>query len=48
VTLADGGEIRREHFKPDQSFEEQPLPAIRAPREADLCLRRLDALAGLI
>lgn len=47
VTLAEGRETRRERFEPDRSFEEQPLPAIRAPREADLCLRRLDALAGL-
>jgi glucosamine 6-phosphate synthetase-like amidotransferase/phosphosugar isomerase protein len=47
LTLADGRETRRDAFAPDRSFEEQSLPAVRAPREGDLCLRRLDALAGL-
>ena len=47
VTLADGRELRRERFSPDRAFEERQLPTVRAPRERDLCLRRLDALAGL-
>jgi glucosamine 6-phosphate synthetase-like amidotransferase/phosphosugar isomerase protein len=46
VTLAGGREVRREHFTPDRAFEEQPLPAVRAPREGDLCLKRLSALAS--
>jgi glucosamine 6-phosphate synthetase-like amidotransferase/phosphosugar isomerase protein len=47
VTLEDGREVRRQSFVPDRAFEEQSLPAVRAPREGDLCLRRLDFLAGL-
>ncbi len=47
VTLADGREIERERFDPDRAFEEQSLPAVRAPREGALCLQRLTALAGL-
>ena len=47
VTLVDGREVRREEFEPNRAFEEDSLPAVRAPREGHLCLRRLDALADL-
>jgi glucosamine 6-phosphate synthetase-like amidotransferase/phosphosugar isomerase protein len=46
VTLADGAEVASERFRPQREFEEQPLPAVRAPREADLCRRWLDGLPG--
>jgi glucosamine 6-phosphate synthetase-like amidotransferase/phosphosugar isomerase protein len=47
VTLRDGREIRRQRFSPNRSFEEQSLPAVRAPREGALCLERLAALTSL-
>jgi glucosamine 6-phosphate synthetase-like amidotransferase/phosphosugar isomerase protein len=46
VTLTDGSEVARERFSPDDRFHEEPLPPVRAPREADLCLRWLKTLPG--
>jgi glucosamine 6-phosphate synthetase-like amidotransferase/phosphosugar isomerase protein len=46
LTVADGAEVRRERFEPDRAYREQPLPAVRAPREGALCLARLAALAS--
>jgi glucosamine 6-phosphate synthetase-like amidotransferase/phosphosugar isomerase protein len=45
VVAVDRGKIvARETFRPDMSFEEDPLPTVRAPHERDATLRRLAAL----
>jgi hypothetical protein len=45
VLLVNGGRIvGRDSFQPDMSFEEQPLPAVRAPKEARATLARLATL----
>jgi glucosamine 6-phosphate synthetase-like amidotransferase/phosphosugar isomerase protein len=45
VVAVEGGEIvSRDRFTPDTSFEEKPLPAVRAPDEARACLARLASL----
>lgn len=42
-----GGRIEcRERFATHAYVEEKPLPAVRAPDEADFCLRRLAAIAA--
>jgi hypothetical protein len=48
LALAHGREVWREQFKPDHSHEETPLPAVRAPREAASCLKRLAAIAAAV
>jgi glucosamine 6-phosphate synthetase-like amidotransferase/phosphosugar isomerase protein len=46
LLVRDGDVVVRTRFTPDHEFvEENPLPAVRAPREAEFCLSRLDALA---
>jgi glucosamine 6-phosphate synthetase-like amidotransferase/phosphosugar isomerase protein len=46
LALRDGGVACRASFRPDRSYvEETALPAVRAPGEADSCLRRLAAIA---
>ena len=47
VVLADGRELGRERFRPNRDFEENPLPAVRAPKEGAFCRQRLAALAAL-
>jgi glutamine---fructose-6-phosphate transaminase (isomerizing) len=44
VAVADGAIVERDEFAPDRSFEEEPLPAVRAPDEARSCLARLATL----
>jgi glucosamine 6-phosphate synthetase-like amidotransferase/phosphosugar isomerase protein len=45
VVAVEGGTIvARDTFRPDSSFEEEPLPAVRAPDEARTCLQRLASL----
>lgn len=45
LLAVDAGRIvRRGRFQPDTSFEEAPLPAVRAPAERDATLARLAAL----
>jgi glucosamine--fructose-6-phosphate aminotransferase (isomerizing) len=45
VLAVDGGRVlRRGRFQPDLSFEEEPLPAVRAPEERAASLARLAAL----
>jgi glucosamine--fructose-6-phosphate aminotransferase (isomerizing) len=45
VFAVDGGKVvARERFRPDMSFVEDDLPAVRAPHERDATLRRLAAL----
>ena len=44
VAVEHGAIVARERFSPDMSFEEEPLPAVRAPDEARSCLERLAML----
>jgi len=46
VQLERGRETSRTRFNPDRRFEDQPLPPVRAPKEAALCLKRLAILAA--
>ena len=48
VTLERGRVAATARFRPDSSFEEQPLPAVRAPDEGAVCLRRLAAIAAAL
>jgi glucosamine 6-phosphate synthetase-like amidotransferase/phosphosugar isomerase protein len=45
VALEGGRVVQSERFVPDRSFEEAPLPSVRAPDEGDFCLKLLAALA---
>ena len=44
VAVESGKIVARESFEPDRSFEEEPLPAVRAPAEGRSCLERLARL----
>ena len=45
VTAVENGKVvARDTFSPDLSFEEEPLPSVRAPDEARSCLARLARL----
>jgi glucosamine 6-phosphate synthetase-like amidotransferase/phosphosugar isomerase protein len=44
VTVESGKIVARDSFQPDRSFEEEPLPAVRAPHEGRSCLERLARL----
>jgi glucosamine 6-phosphate synthetase-like amidotransferase/phosphosugar isomerase protein len=44
VSVESGKVVARESFQPDRSFEEEPLPAVRAPHEGRSCLERLARL----
>ena len=47
LLAVDGSRVvAHERFTPDLSFEEEPLPAVRAPGEAESCLTRLAAVAS--
>jgi glucosamine 6-phosphate synthetase-like amidotransferase/phosphosugar isomerase protein len=46
VTLERGAEASRQSFNPDRRFEEEPLPAVRAPKEAAFCLKRLATIVA--
>jgi len=47
LELRDGRVACRSRFRPDRSYvEETALPAVRAPDEADSCLRRLAAIVA--
>ena len=47
LALRDGAVAERHAFRPDLAYvEENPLPAVRAPREAAFCLQRLAALTA--
>lgn len=47
LQIGEGRELRCDRFTPDRDFEERQLPAVRAPRERESCLRLLTALASL-
>jgi glucosamine 6-phosphate synthetase-like amidotransferase/phosphosugar isomerase protein len=44
LTVASGEQIRRERFRPRQFEKEAPAP-VKAPKERELCVARLAALA---
>jgi len=44
VAVEHGRIVSRDTFRPDRSFQEEPLPAVRAPDEARSCLERLATL----
>jgi glucosamine--fructose-6-phosphate aminotransferase (isomerizing) len=44
LAVEHGAIVARETFSPDLTFEEEPLPAVRAPHEARSCLERLATL----
>jgi glucosamine 6-phosphate synthetase-like amidotransferase/phosphosugar isomerase protein len=44
IAVEHGRIVARDTFRPDLSFEEEQLPAVRAPDEARLCLERLAML----
>jgi glucosamine 6-phosphate synthetase-like amidotransferase/phosphosugar isomerase protein len=44
AAVEHGAIVARDRFSPDLSFEEEPLPAVRAPDEARSCLARLATL----
>jgi glucosamine 6-phosphate synthetase-like amidotransferase/phosphosugar isomerase protein len=46
LALSDGRVAWRERFRPDRSYDETPLPAVRAPHEGASCLRRLAAIVA--
>ena len=46
LALSDGRVAWRERFRPDRSYDEKPLPAVRAPHEGASCLRRLAAIVA--
>ena len=47
LELRDGAVVSQQSFRPDVGFvEEDPLPAVRAPREAEACLSALASLAA--
>jgi glucosamine 6-phosphate synthetase-like amidotransferase/phosphosugar isomerase protein len=45
VTLGAGRALSRRRFSPNRDFEEDPLPAVRAPHERASCLRLIAAIA---
>ena len=47
AVVTEGVVVEKLRFKPDRDFEERALPAVRAPREAQLSLQRLAALAAI-
>jgi glucosamine 6-phosphate synthetase-like amidotransferase/phosphosugar isomerase protein len=46
LALHEGEVVARERFRPDLSFQERPLPSVRAPEERLHCLAALAALAA--
>jgi|SRR5215203_3472393 len=46
LELLHGDVVRRDRFTPQPYVEEDPLPAVRAPREAEACLSALQSLAA--
>jgi glucosamine 6-phosphate synthetase-like amidotransferase/phosphosugar isomerase protein len=44
IAVESGRVVARDEFEPDLSFEEEPLPAVRAPAEGRSCLERLASL----
>jgi hypothetical protein len=47
LAVNDGRIVGRDSFRPDMSFDEQHLPAVRTPTEARATLARLAALHAI-
>ena len=47
LRLEDGRVAGIQHFVPDRSYDEAPLPPVRAPHEGASCLARLAALVAV-
>jgi len=48
LLVLDRGKVaRRDRFRAPEYIESDPLPAVRAPAERDVCLRRLAVLAAI-
>jgi glucosamine 6-phosphate synthetase-like amidotransferase/phosphosugar isomerase protein len=45
IALRAGRPVSRRRFSPNRAFEEEPLPAVRAPHERASCLRLIAAIA---
>ena len=48
LALEDGKVARTKRFHPNREFKERDLPAVRAPQEGVICLRRLAAIAAAL
>jgi glucosamine 6-phosphate synthetase-like amidotransferase/phosphosugar isomerase protein len=48
VSLRAGEIVARERFRVSEFVEADPLPAVRAPKEREVCLTRLAAIAAAI
>ena len=46
IGLDAGRPVLREQFSPNHAFEEEPLPAVRAPQEGASCLRLIAAIVA--
>lgn len=46
IGLQAGRPVFREQFSPNHAFEEEPLPAVRAPQEGASCLRLIAAIVA--
>ena len=46
VELSRGREVSRQRFNPNREFVDEPLPPVRAPKEAARCLQRLATLVA--
>ena len=46
LSLEDGRVVHSERFRPDRSYCERSLPAVRAPHEGAFCVQQLAALAA--
>jgi glucosamine 6-phosphate synthetase-like amidotransferase/phosphosugar isomerase protein len=46
ISLSAGRILSSERFSPNRAFEEEPLPAVRAPHERASCLRLIAAIAA--
>jgi glucosamine 6-phosphate synthetase-like amidotransferase/phosphosugar isomerase protein len=46
LALEDGRVVRCDRFRPDRSYRERSLPAVRAPHEGAYCVQQLAALAA--
>jgi glucosamine 6-phosphate synthetase-like amidotransferase/phosphosugar isomerase protein len=46
LSVSGGQVVRTESFRPDMTFSEKPLPAVRAPEEHRSCLALLASLAA--
>jgi glucosamine 6-phosphate synthetase-like amidotransferase/phosphosugar isomerase protein len=46
IALGAGRAVARRRFSPNRAFEEEPLPAVRAPHERASCLRLIAAIVA--